>query len=174
MATSNLMTHCGAHLVTREDLDKVEVPPPTETWFPIRHAEVVDTVAGTLAAAGFALKEARFALSRGDHRLFATMDLQTALGDGVALAVGVRNSTDRSLPLGFCAGSRVMVCDNLAFRSELLVARKHTRFGGDRFREAISQAVQSLQQFRDVEARRVARYRDTPVTDEAAGPESSL
>ena len=48
------------------------------------------------------------------------------------------------------------------------MARKHTRFGGDRFRDAIAQAVQSLQQFRDVETRRVARYRDTPLSDEAA------
>ena len=70
--------------------------------------------------------------------MFATMDLTTPLADGVTLAVGVRNSIDKSLPLGFCAGSRVFVCDNLSFRSELMVHRKHTRFGQSRFEEEIA------------------------------------
>src|SRR4051812_22884309 len=68
-------------------------------------------------------------LSRGDARLFATVDLGSPLATGVTLAVGIRNSFDKSLPLGFVAGNRVFVCDNLAFRSDLSVKRKHTRFG---------------------------------------------
>jgi hypothetical protein len=168
MASSNLVTLRGARRVSRGELDTVEAPHSTGRWFPLRHAEVADIVAETLQGAGFSLQETRYALSRGDQRMFATMDLAAPLGDGVALAVGIRNSTDKSFPLGFCAGSRVFVCDNLAFRSELLVACKHTRFGGARFREAISRAMQSLQQFRDVETQRVARYRTAPVSDETA------
>src|SRR4051794_22782675 len=100
--------------------------------------------------------------------MFATMDLATPLGSGVALAVGIRNSTDKSLPLGFCAGSRVFVCDNLAFRSELLVRRKHTRNGRDRFEEAICRAVDSLGVFREQEAERIGRLRRTELSDQAA------
>src|SRR5205823_2581486 len=137
VATSSLITHCGARQVERADLDKIEAPPATGTWFPVKHATVIDTVSQALTAAGFEIKAAKYALSRGDARLFSTMDLGTSLGSGVNLAVGVRNSTDKSLPLGFIAGSRVFVCDNLAFRSELLVRRKHTRFGQERFGEAI-------------------------------------
>jgi hypothetical protein len=92
----------------------------------------------------------------------------TSLCPGVSLAVGLRNSTDQSFPLGFCAGARVFVCDNLAFRSELLVARKHTRFGQDRFREAIAQAVGSLGQFQQVEADRIRRFQDLTLSDERA------
>src|SRR5205823_2560781 len=78
------------------------------------------------------------------------------------------NSTDKSLPLGFCAGNRVFVCDNLCFRSELLVNRKHTRFGQERFAEAICRAVQSLHQFKVAEAARIRRFQLLGLTDTQA------
>ena len=42
-----------------------------------------------------------------------------------ALAIGVRNSYDRSLSVGLTLGSRVFCCDNLAFSGEVN-APKHT------------------------------------------------
>ena len=129
MATSTLIAHCGAREVTRAELDCVEAPPATDTWFPVKHATVIDTVGNALTAAGFQIRGTKFALSRGDARLFSTVDLATPLSTGVNLAVGIRNSTDKSLPLGFCAGSRVVVCDNLAFSAELMVQSRHTRHG---------------------------------------------
>ena len=43
-----------------------------------------------------------------------------------ALAIGVRNSYDRSLAVGLTLGSRVFCCDNLAFSGEVTMHRKHT------------------------------------------------
>lgn len=165
---SVLVAHCGARTVTREELDAIDAPPPTRTWFPVRHANVIDTVGQALRGAGFEIRRLRFAVARQDARMFATMDLETSLVDGVSLAVGIRNSTDKSLPLGFCAGSRVFVCDNLAFRSELLVHRKHTRFGKERFQEEICEAVTALEQFRVAEAARIGRMREVEIGDELA------
>ncbi|MBI2806043.1 MAG: hypothetical protein HYX68_13770 [Planctomycetes bacterium] len=56
----------------------------------------------------------------------------------------------------------------MAFRADLLVARKHTRFGQDRFREAIAQAVASLGQFQRVEAERIRRFQHLTLSDERA------
>ncbi len=69
----------------------------------------------------------------------------------------MRDSTRSRRPLGFCAGSRVFGRDNLAFRSELLVARKQTLHDGTRFQEAIAPAVQSLGPLREAEAQRIDR-----------------
>ena len=66
---------------------------------------------------------------RDGSRFFGTLDLASPLAERTSLCVGIRNSTDQSFPLGFVAGSRVFVCDNLAFRSELMVRRKHTLHG---------------------------------------------
>src|SRR5206468_11536841 len=139
-----------------------------KTWFPVRHSDVLEAVGRTLQGAGFLVRANQIALTRENARMFATMDLTTPLAEGVTLAVGVRNSIDKSLPLGFCAGSRVFVCDNLAFRSELVVHRKHTRNGQSRFEGEIAEAVRSLEQFREVEIRRIAQMQERSLTDEAA------
>src|SRR5947209_9955186 len=114
---SDLMLHAGGRLCSLEELRAIPTPPPERRWHPVSHAQVLDTVTGTLQAAGYAVKNQKLAIARDGKRFFGTLDLATPLTtDGaVALAVGIRNSTDKSFPLGFCAGAKVFVCDNLAF-----------------------------------------------------------
>jgi hypothetical protein len=165
---STLITHCGARTVNRDELAAVPTPPSTRTWFPVGHLTVLTTVEQTLRAAGFNPTREGLALSREGARFFATIDLESPLAPGVHLAVGLRNSLDKSLPIGFCAGSRVVVCDNLAFSSEVVVARKHTRFGRDRYTEALARAVGGLSDFQKAEAQRIERFQQTPVSDTEA------
>ena len=164
MSTS-LVAHCGGRIVTREELNAIEAPSPTATWFPVKHGLVIDTVTRLLGDAGFQINGVKYAVSRNDARMFAVVDLVAAVATGVNLAVGIRNSTDKSLPLGFVAGNHVFVCDNLCFRSELLVARKHTRFGSTRFEEAILLATKSLVQFQEVEYQRIKKLQNTLLPD---------
>jgi hypothetical protein len=96
---------------------------------------------------------------RDGSRFFGTLDLKSPISEGISLAVGIRNSVDKSFPLGFCAGSRVFVCDNLAFRSELLVRRKHTIHGERDFVRRIAEAVGSLPSFQEQEAIRIERMK---------------
>ncbi len=63
------------------------------------------------------------------------------------------------------AGSRAFCCDNLAFRADLLIRRKHTRYGEQRFNQAIAEAVSGLSSFRDEEARRVEVLRQTELPE---------
>src|SRR5438874_2073271 len=48
MVASSLCLHRGARLVEREELDRIDAPPGTDTWFPIRHSHVLDTAILTL------------------------------------------------------------------------------------------------------------------------------
>jgi len=162
---SALCLHRGARIVNREVLDAVDTPPPTKTWFPVRHGQVLDAVLNTLESSSFRVQKTQLSLSADNARFFGTLDLSTPLVEGTALAVGVRNSVDKTFPLGFCAGCRVFVCDNLAFHSELLVARKHTVNGSTRFQEAIAVAVKSLGQFREAEALRITNMRAFQLSD---------
>lgn len=168
MSASSLILHRGAREVSRTDLDGVTVPTATATWFPISHGCVLDRTVETLTQAGFEVARSHLGLTRHGTRFFATLDLQTPVVPGVTLAVGIRNSIDRSLPISFCAGSRVLVCSNLAFRSEIVVSRKHTKNGQTRFNEAIARAVQTLHQYRDIEADRIRRFQLTELTPDAA------
>ena len=164
----DLILHCGAREVSRDELNAIEAPPATRSWFPLRHGLVLDTVQNTLEGAGFQVTKCRIGLSRGNARFFGTLDLDAAIGTGIHLAVGIRNSTDKSFPISFCAGHRTFVCDNLAFASELMVSRKHSKFGCQRFGEAIASAVQSLGQFREAEGQRIAYMQSAALSEDAA------
>jgi hypothetical protein len=168
MSETKLILHCGAREVEREALRAVPTPDPTDRWFPIGHDAVITTVEHSLTAVGITINKARYGLSRGDMRMFATLDLAIDLIPGVTLAAGIRNSLDKSFPLGFCAGHRVFCCDNLAFSAELLVKRKHTRFGHDRFKVDVTDCVGRLQAFRDAEVARIVRMQKLEITDRDA------
>ncbi len=168
MATSTLMNHRGAREVDRTELLTIEPPPATQTWFPIAHRAVLDSVWTTLEGAGFQIRQSRLSLSHGDARFFGTLDLATPINDGVSLAVGIRNSTDQSFPIGFCCGQRVFVCDNLAFTSEIVVSKKHTRFGQERYLEGLARAVSSLDQYRQAAGQWIAELQAHELSDDAA------
>jgi hypothetical protein len=168
MATSTLMNHRGAREVTRTELATIATPPPTKTWFPIAHQSVLDSVWSTLEGAGFGIQKSRLSLSHEDARFFGTLDLTTPVSDGVSLAVGIRNSTDQSFPIGFCCGHRVFVCDNLAFTSEIVVSKKHTRFGQERYLEGLSRAVSTLDQYRESAACWIGNLQQYQLSEDAA------
>jgi hypothetical protein len=161
---SDLMLHAGGRLATLDELRDCKTPPPEGRWHPVSHVRVLDTVKETLRGAGYVIKSEKYGLARADARFFGVIDLDTPLAHGTGLSVGVRNSVDRSFPLGFAAGSRVFVCDNLAFRSELLVRRKHTLNGMRAFGTAIGSAVASLTSFKEAEADRIRRMAETELT----------
>lgn len=167
---AELVLHAGGKEVSYEDLARVDLPTSTKTWVPIKHTTVLDTAVTTLAEAGYAVVQRRLALSKSGSRFFGVLDLATELTtDGtVTLAVGIRSSYDKTYPLGFCAGARVFVCDNLAFRSDLMVKRKHTVNGAAHFSSAIASAVMQLGSFKETESRRIAVMQETPMTDERA------
>jgi hypothetical protein len=160
------MLHCGGKLVSVEELEQLRAPPPEGRWYPVAHGQVRNRVRDTLEAAGYQVRKEQLAVARDGRQFFGVMDLATPVsGDQVSLSVGIRNSVDKTFPLGFCAGSRVFICDNLAFRSELLVRRKHTLNGERRFHHAIAEAVSQLASFRDEEARRVEVLQHTELSD---------
>jgi len=168
MATSTLSLHRGGRDVAREELFHVPAPPPTSTWFPIAHGDVLAAASATLEGAGFRISRARLSLSHGDARFFGTLDLEAPIRDGVALAVGIRNSTDKSFPIGFCCGTRVFICDNLAFTAEIVVSKKHTRFGNERYQEGIAQAVSGLPQYQEAAGCWIEKLQDWNLSEDAA------
>ena len=158
-----LCLHSGASRVERTELVRVAefTPEPTQTWFPVSHIDVLTTVETTLKESGYSVKAETHALTKDGHRYFGLLDLTSDIADGIGLMVGVRNSTNQTFPMGFVGGQRVFICDNGAFSSELLVSKKHTRFGGERYREHIALAVQNLGSFQAAERLRVEYLRNT-------------
>jgi hypothetical protein len=57
--------------------------------------------------------------------MFGAFTLDHATGD-LAWMIGVRNSVNKTLKVGITAGTRVFVCDNMAFSGDFIRFRKHT------------------------------------------------
>ena len=163
-----LILHCGAREVIRGELDLIEAPPPTTSWYPLKHSTVVTAVEGTLDRAGFSIVKSRLSVSHDGFRFFGVLDLASQIGSSESLSIGIRNSNDKSFPIGFCCGARTFVCDNLAFSAEIVIARKHTRFGENRYREGIANAVGTLPQFVANETQRIEAMKAHELSDDQA------
>lgn len=159
-----LNLHSGGEIITRERLAQAPVPEGTDTWHPIAHVEVLDKTEAAIRQAGFEIVETKLALHKDDLEFFGTMQLSSVLCGTEALTVGIRNSNNRRYPIGMCVGRRVFVCSNLAFSSDIVVSKRHTRFGKDRYVEGIHHAVAQLGQFQEIETKRIETLQATPVT----------
>ncbi|HQR05676.1 MAG TPA: hypothetical protein PLN21_02585 [Gemmatales bacterium] len=170
MAEATLIACNGARRVARDDLVRVSPPPPSRTHFPIPHKDVVSVCEGTLRDAGYGIKSAEYALSQEGQQLFCTYTLTTEVANGIGvLAVGLRSSYNKTLPLGLVGGSKVFVCSNLSFRADLInVRRLHTKFAQKRFAEDIVGAIEKLPSFKETETRRIGILETTCLSDDQA------
>lgn len=165
-----LLLHCGAEAVDRGTLSHVETPSCTESWFPLPHDFLLKEVESQLTAHGFGIGETTHALSHEGKRYFGVLQiLRPDDGPGdYSWIVGIRNSHDKTFPASLVMGTRVFVCDNLAFNGEVKLSRKHTRFAVRDLRFMTSRAVGRLGEQFHREDERIAAYKKQRLTDKAA------
>lgn len=166
---ARLMVHCGGREVAREELAEVGTPAPTATWQPVPHATLLGEVEGALARNGLRVTAEQHALARDGDRYFGLMQVENGQGPGDhAWILGLRNSHDQSFPAGLVVGSRVFVCDNLAFSGEIVLARKHTRWILRDLPGLVLGGVGQLGGCWHWQEERYAAYRSTLISDAAA------
>ncbi len=127
MDNAQLLSHVDTDLVTRDELALVKTPEPTESWQPIPHIQLVESLQQALWENRIGIRAEKFALRRDGSTLFGVLQLAYEdTPDGQA-AMGLRTSNDKSMSIQICAGLSVFVCDNLVFRGDLIALnRKHT------------------------------------------------
>ena len=137
-ARAVLSAHSGSSLVTLEQLSKFSTPAPTKTWSPIPHAKVPELISTIVAERGWSITPnddgSRFQLSVtsdggkmfGVAKLVIPKVLDVAIEPDFGMALGFRNSHDKSIALQIVAGTNVFVCDNLMMKGEIRVRREHT------------------------------------------------
>lgn len=161
------LSHTHSRLVTRAELKTIPPPPATETWKPIAHYDLIEAIDRQLRVRDVEIRAEHFAVQRDGARFFGVLDLALAERSDTSAAMGIRNSTDKSLSLELAVGVRVFVCDNLCFSGDLIaLRRKHTaRFD---LMADISKAIDLYQQHLAVLAGEVERLKDERLTHEQA------
>lgn len=170
MQRNNLILHCGAQAVNREQLLEVQTPRAEGRWQPIAHHELVDLVERTIESKGSRIVERADALSPNGARYFGLM--QVAEPDApegeFGHVVGIRNSHDKTFPAGLCCGAALFVCDNLSFSGEVVLARRHTVNIWRDLPQMAARAVGKLGDLRLQHEQRVDGYKNHTLTDTEA------
>lgn len=172
MKQSNLVLHCGARKVTREQLAGVRTPDATDTWHPIPHVRMVTEVERSLASSGLRIVTESFGITEDQARMFgllqvARVDAEVTDGD-YACVIGLRGSHNKSLSRGFAVGSSVFVCDNLAFSSEIVFHRKSTKNIERDLPVMVDTAIGQLSQRWNDQATRIDTYKRTEIGNKDA------
>jgi hypothetical protein len=159
-----LMLHSGAAPIEYAALAELPTPDATATHVPVPHHDVVNMVKYSLGYFGHELVEEHYGVTEDGMRFFGLLSLRSTYGDYTD-TVGLRNSHDKRFPIGIAMGSRVFVCDNLAFHSEHVVTRKHTAKAKYALPSLIAEIVSPLRDHRQAQARTFDRYKATPLLE---------
>lgn len=171
MGSSNLLLHCGAFSAARAELETIVTPPATTTWSPIPHTEIVDAITTSAEENGLIIKREQYGLSgkKGSPtygaRLFGVFDFESGT-ENYGYSVGFRNSHDKSMVAGICAGARIFVCDNLALTGEFAEKRRH--IPGNNFIRLIKEAFTLLPQQLENLTKNLDRLKAEGIADEDA------
>ena len=167
--SANLLLHCGASAVDRDTLACLPTPASTPTWQPIPHVGLLETVEGVLGTAGLRVAQEAHGVTHDGARYFGLLEVANGHDDTEYTRVlGVRNSHDKRFPAGVCAGSQVLVCDNLCFDGEITVARKHTRFVLRDLPYLVREAIGRLLGSWKHQDERISAYKEKRLTDTGA------
>lgn len=161
-----LMLHTGGAVATVEQVNAVATPPADGEWQPIPHGELLGSIRETLTRGGLTIVKESHGLWRDGERYFGTLDVTNGhQASDYGLAVGIRNSHDKSFAAGLACGSRVFVCDNLAFSAEVVFSRKHTTHIRVDLARLVSSAIGQLGDLRVKQDIRIAAYKQLALTD---------
>lgn len=124
---ATLLSHCGTNKITRADLAMLPIPEATNTFQPIPHTALIDSLEEALTFRHISIARDEYAVSPDGMRLFGLLELSAEF-QGVRFAIGLRNANDKSMRLGMVAGYRVFVCDNMALSGDFKpLLAKHTK-----------------------------------------------
>lgn len=165
----NLMTYCGSTKVPMDAVRNTPTPEHTDTWFPIPHASLVDTVQHHLEQGGLKVIQEVHAMSADHQRYFGLMQIGREVKGKEeadhATVVGLRNTHDKRFPAGLIMGDGVFVCDNLCFSAEVKLARKHTRHIMRDLPGVVSKAVSRLNTAHANQEDRITSYKQAELVD---------
>jgi hypothetical protein len=120
----------GKDQVSLESLRDIPMPSQTDSYVPVGHFDMavnLQRVAGDLLAPkGFSFRESQYAIARDGQRMFGILKYKNGNME-MGMAIGFRNSYDRSMAAGIACGANVFVCDNMCFAGDIVIMRKHTK-----------------------------------------------
>ena len=149
------------------DLKTIQAPKRTKSWNPIPHYDVVQAIEEQLLENKLVVLEHHLESSKDQGRIFGRLLFDNE-DLGSRFMMGYRNSIDKSMALGFCAGHHVTVCSNMVFSGDYMTFRKHTGLiTMDEVINLIKTALQVLPKEKEVFDLKLNQYIKVKLDDDA-------
>lgn len=162
-----LNLHSGGEEVTYEMLRQLPVPAATETHHPVAHFRLVDALKNTLGNYGHEVVFEQHAIDHDGDRYFGLLSLKSVYGDYEDVC-GLRNSHDKTFPVGIAMGGAVFVCSNLSFYGQHVIRRKHTKSAWRDIHGLLAAIIEPLAEQREQQHQKLLTYKATELSDPAA------
>jgi len=117
---------CGAELISYDDLQTIPTPEATNRWTPLAHSDMVDMVLEQASAIlPYPLHDMQLGITKDGERFFGVLRF---MGDApsMGLAVGLRNTHDKTFSASMAVGGSVFVCSNMMMTGEIYGVQRHT------------------------------------------------
>jgi hypothetical protein len=164
-----LLLHCGGERVDFATVQDSRTPEPQGTHYPIPHARILELATEGLERQGLHVVGGEHALANDGMRYFGLLQLTNGSNHAdFGLVAALRNTHDKSFSASMALGSRVFVCDNLAFSGEVTFARKHTRFAAQDLPRLVNDALGQLGSLKRRQEDRIEGYKAAQLSDDQA------
>ena len=120
-----LVAHVDTRRVDEAYVMGLSAPDRTPTWGVIGHGQLIETLTKAVETAGHRIINRDYSVSEDGGKMFGAFTLDHTTGE-LAWMIGFRNSVNKTLKVGITAGTRIFVCDNMAFSGDFIRFRKHT------------------------------------------------
>ena len=124
----------------------VPVPIATDTYSPVSHQAIIETVEEQLYKRNMQITGEKFNVAASGNKVIGYYDLMYDNNPEMGMRLAFRNSYDKSMSVAFVAGAVVAICSNGAISGEIQYVRKHT---GGVAKELELRAVASIEQLED-------------------------
>jgi hypothetical protein len=166
---SSLMLHCGAASITRNALAALPIPEALGPRHVVRpFTDDIDLVEHQLNDYGLCVYDQAFGVTHDGNRFFGVLEVAPLEGEYISkdygLMVGLRGSYDQSMSRGLAVGSRVFVCDNMAFSGEVSILTRQTTHIADRLPKLMRDAVARIPQLAEHQHKRFDAFKMKAMT----------
>lgn len=122
-----MVLHCGAYWATLDELRALPDPEPMgKAHKPLHPARIAEEVKARLEVKDVSIVRERYAITPTYKRFFAVWDVSRGASPDRTGAVAIRSSINETMGLHGMGGTRLLICDNLAFQGGHLYMRKQT------------------------------------------------
>lgn len=111
--------------INKAELSVIPVPIITETYSPVPHMTIIDTVLELLDKRNLVVTNESYRADANGNKMTGMIRVNQGNSD-MEFMIAFKNSYDKSMSVGFAAGSQVIVCENGCVSGEISMLRRHT------------------------------------------------